>query len=59
MVCATWSAAARSRCPGCGTVGIYRDSVERRLTDLPVAGHPLRLRVRIPRYRCPALVCER
>ena len=41
-------------CPGCGTVGIYRDSVERQLTDLPVAGHPLRLRVRVPRYRCPA-----
>jgi len=46
-------------CPGCGTVGIYRDSVERQLTDLPVAGHPLRLRVRVPRYRCPRAVCER
>lgn len=47
------------RCPGCGTVGIYRDSVERRLTDLPVAGHPLILRVRVPRYRCPHASCER
>lgn len=47
------------RCPGCGTVGVYRDSVERRLTDLPVAGHPLQLRVRVPRYRCPAPSCER
>ena len=31
------------RCPGCGTVGTYRDRVERRLTDLPVAGHPMQL----------------
>lgn len=46
-------------CPGCGTVGIYRDSIERRLTDLPVAGHPLQLRVRVPRYRCPSPSCER
>jgi hypothetical protein len=36
------------RCPGCGTVGQYRDRVERRLTDVPVAGHPLQLRVRVP-----------
>jgi hypothetical protein len=47
------------RCPGCGSVGTYRDSVERRLTDLPVAGHPLQLRVRVPRYRCPRSGCER
>jgi transposase len=47
------------RCPSCATVGIYRDSVERRLIDLPVAGHPLQLRVRVPRYRCPAPACER
>jgi transposase len=47
------------RCPGCGAVGTYRDSVERRLTDLPVAGHPLQLRVRVPRYRCPVASCER
>ena len=47
------------RCPGCGTVGTYRDRVERRLTDLPVAGHPLQLRVGVPRYRCPAASCER
>jgi transposase len=47
------------RCPGCGTAGTYRDSVERRLTDLPVAGHPLQLRVRVPRYCCPQPACER
>ena len=47
------------RCPGCGTAGTYRDRVERRLTDLPVAGHPMQLRVRIPRYRCLQPGCER
>ncbi len=47
------------RCPGCAEVGVYRDTIERRLTDLPVAGHPLQLRVRAPRYRCPAAACER
>ena len=29
------------RCPGCEAVEIYRGTVEPRLTDLPVAGHPL------------------
>lgn len=47
------------RCPACGTAGVYRDAVERRLTDLPVAGHPMQLRVRVPRYRCPQTGCER
>jgi transposase len=49
------------RCPGCGTLGRYRDSVQRRLTDLPVSGHPLqlRVRVRVPRYRCDRPGCER
>ena len=47
------------RCPGCGTAGTYRDRVERRLTDLPVAGHPMQLRVRVPRYRCLQDGCER
>src|SRR4029079_1982834 len=40
-------------------VGTYRDRVERRLTDLPVAGHPLQLRGGVPRDRCPAVSCER
>jgi transposase len=47
------------RCPGCGGEGIYRDTVIRRVTDVPVVGHPLRLRVRVPRYRCVNTVCER
>ena len=32
--------------------GSYRDTVTRPLTDLPVAGYPLVLRVAVPRYRC-------
>ena len=47
------------RCPGCGVVGVYRDAVERRLSDMPVVGHPLELRVRVPRYRCRHDGCER
>ena len=46
-------------CPGCGLVGVYRDSVERRVSDVPVVGHPLQLRVRVPRYRCVHDGCER
>ena len=47
------------RCPGCGLAGVYRDSVERRVTDVPVVGHPLELRVRLPRYRCVHEGCDR
>jgi transposase len=31
----------RQHCPGCGE-GIYRDPVVRKVTDVPVVGHPLR-----------------
>ena len=47
------------RCPGCGVVGTYRDSIERRVSDVPVVGHPLQLRVRVPRYRCRHNGCAR
>ena len=47
------------RCPDCGLVGVYRDSVERRVSDVPVVGHPLSLRVRLPRYRCVHDGCPR
>jgi transposase len=47
------------RCPGCGVVGSYRDSIERRVSDVPVVGHPLELRVRLPRYRCVHDGCDR
>ena len=47
------------RCPGCGAEGRYCDTVIRKVTDVPVVGHPLRLRVRVPGYRCPAADCAR
>jgi len=40
------------RCPDCGRLGRYRETVTRPLTDLPVAGYPLVLQVAVPRYRC-------
>lgn len=46
-------------CPGCGADGVYRDTVIRRVTDVPVVGHPMRLHVRVPRYRCVNSSCER
>jgi transposase len=49
----------RQCCPGCGGAGVYRDTVVRKVTDLPVVGHPLRLRVRVPRYRCLTADCDR
>jgi transposase len=47
------------RCPDCGRIGVYRDMTERRVTDLPAVGHPLRLRVRLPRYCCVEPGCAR
>ena len=47
------------RCPDCGRPGRYRDTVIRPLTDLPVAGYPLVLRVAVPRYRCATPACGR
>jgi transposase len=47
------------RCPDCGAEGRYRDTVTRPLTDLPVAGYPLVLRVAVPRYRCLTPQCGR
>jgi transposase len=52
-------AARDPRCPGCGCEGRYRDTVIRPLTDLPVAGYPLVLRVAVPRYRCLTPECAR
>jgi transposase len=49
----------QTHCPGCGTEGIYRDTVIRKVTDVPVVGHPLRLQVRVPRCRCGEAGCER
>jgi transposase len=47
------------RCPDCGREGRYRDTVTRPLTDLPVAGYPLVLKVAVPRYRCTTVECAR
>ena len=45
--------------PGLWKRGTYRDTVIRRITDVPVVGHPLRLLVRISRYRCTTTSCGR
>ena len=45
-------------CPMCGQNGRLRDHVDRVLTDLPVVGHPTRLRVRLPRFTCTDDACE-
>src|ERR1700738_2002957 len=47
------------RCPDCGREGRYRDTVTRPLTDLPVTGYPLVLKVAVPRYRCLTTECGR
>jgi transposase len=47
------------RCPQCGSIGRYRDTIVRTVTDLPMAGHPLQLRMQVPRYRCENASCER
>ena len=47
------------RCAGCGQPGVYRDTAIRKVTDVPVVGHPLRLAVRVPRYRCTTPDCAR
>src|SRR5699024_7525087 len=39
-------------CRRCGEPGRLRDHVIRVLTDLPITGHPVRLRVRVPRFTC-------
>jgi hypothetical protein len=47
------------RRPDCEREGRYRDTITRALTDLPVAGYPLVLRVALPRYRCDTAECGR
>jgi len=44
-------------CPCCGRSGRLRDHVDRVLTDLPISGHPTRLRVRVPRLICENTDC--
>lgn len=44
-------------CPSCGAQGRRRDHVTRELTDIPIAGHPTRLQVRLPRFVCEGEQC--
>lgn len=44
-------------CPRCGAEGRLRDHVIRELTDIPIADHPTRLRVRLPRFVCEGGEC--
>lgn len=46
-----------AHCPSCGMDGRLRDHTIRELVDLPVVGHPTRLRVRIPRFTCTNTDC--
>ena len=39
-------------CAECRTAGCLRDHVQRKVTDLPIVGHPTRLHVRVPRLTC-------
>ncbi len=45
-------------CPSCGQPGRGRDHVTRQLVDLPVVGHPTRLRVQLPRFTCTNPECR-
>ena len=44
-------------CADCGTEGRLRDHIERKVTDLPIVGHPTRLHVRVPRFTCDNTEC--
>lgn len=44
-------------CPACGMKGRLRDHRIRELVDLPVVGHPTRLRIRLPRFTCTNTAC--
>lgn len=52
---AACSAMAKAADPGCSVASPYRATVIRTVTDVPVLEQPLRLRVRVPRYRCRAV----
>jgi transposase len=45
-------------CAECGIAGRLRDHVERKVTDLPIVGHPTKLHVRVPRFICDNHDCE-
>ncbi|KHJ73363.1 ISL3 family transposase, partial [Rhodococcus sp. Chr-9] len=45
-------------CATCGVAGRLRDHVERKVTDLPIVGHPTRLNIRVPRFTCDNTECH-
>jgi len=59
-VIAVRSIETTSICPGCGTrSGRVHSRYHRRLADLPIAGHPVRLMMRARRFYCRAVLCGR
>jgi hypothetical protein len=49
-----------SACPSCGTrSGRIHSRYRRRLSDLPLAGKPVRLVVLVRRFHCDAVLCGR
>ncbi|WP_158009570.1 transposase family protein [Corynebacterium diphtheriae] len=46
-----------NECPKCGQPRVLRDHVIRSLVDLPIVGYPIRIYVRLPRYRCTNKCC--
>jgi transposase len=47
-------------CPDCHTASVHVHSrYTRHLRDLPVAEHPVRLRLQVRRFRCATLTCPR
>ena len=46
-------------CGACGIAGRLRDHTERVVTDIPAAGHPVLLRISVPRFVCETTDCPR
>ena len=54
------AAGGASACPGCGTRSVRVHSrYHRRVSDLPIAGRPVRLLVMARRFYCDAVLCGR
>lgn len=58
MVFCTLLDDGQRNCLGCGSEGVYRDSVIRTVTDVPVVGHPLRLRATAARTTVVSEKCS-
>jgi len=54
------STEAHAVCPGCGTTATHLHShYQRRLSDLPVSGYPVKLIVQVRRFFCQTPSCPR